>query len=99
MDRQKLVESILDPSKEISPQFTAWAIETKQGKVLTGMLLGEEVNGDLRLGNSQGEIFLVPFNDIETRSPLKTSIMPEKLHEAMEPGEFRDLIKYLETLK
>ena len=99
MDRKKLAESILEPSKEISPQFTTWAIETIQGKVMTGMLLGEEVNGDLRLGNSQGEIFFVPFKEIETRSPMKTSIMPEKLQEVMTPAEFKDLLSFLETLK
>ena len=99
MDRQKLAESILEPSKEISPQFTTWAIETTSGKVLTGMLLGEELNGDLRLGDNTGKIFFVPFKEIETRSPLKTSIMPEKLHELMTPSEFRDLVAYLETLK
>ena len=63
------------------------------------MLLGEEVNGDLRLGNNQGEIFFVPFNQIESRIPLKTSIMPEKLLDSMTTDEFRDLISYLETLK
>ena len=99
MDRKKLAESILEPNKEISPQFTTWAIETTQGKVLTGLLLGEEVNGDLRLGNNQGEVFFVPFKEIETRTPLKTSIMPEKLHELMTSDEFRDLIAFLETLK
>ena len=99
MDRKKLAESILEPSKEISPQFTTWAIETKNGKVLNGMLLGEEVNGDLRLGNNQGEIFFVPFNEIETRAPMPVSIMPEKLHETMTATELRDLIAFLETLK
>ena len=63
------------------------------------MLLGEEVNGDLRLGNNLGEVFFVPFKEIESRTPLKTSIMPEKLHESMTADEFRDLIAYLETLK
>ena len=99
MSWQKLAESILEPSKEISPQFTTWAIETTGGKVLTGMLLGEEVNGDLRLGNNLGEVFFVPFKEIESRTPLKTSIMPEKLHESMTADELRDLIAYLETMK
>ena len=99
MDRQKLAESILEPSKEISPQFTTWAVETTSGKVLTGMLLGEEVNGDLRLGDNTGKVFFVPFNEIETRQPLKTSTMPDKLHEQLTRTEFRDLVAYLETLK
>ena len=99
MDRKKLAESILEPNKEISPQFTTWAVETTGGKVVTGMLLGEEVNGDLRLGNNLGEVVFVPFKEIETRTPLKTSIMPEKLHEAMTADEFRDLIAFLASLK
>jgi putative membrane-bound dehydrogenase-like protein len=99
MDRAKLIESILAPGKEISPQFTTWAIETTTGKVVTGMLLGEEVNGDLRLGNNLGEVVHVPFKEIESRSPLKTSIMPGKLSEAMTTAEFLDLISFLETLK
>ena len=99
MDRKKLAESILEPNKEISPQFTTWAIETKQGTVVTGLLLGEELNGDLRIGNPLGELVFVPFKNIETRAPLKTSIMPEKLHELMTASEFLDLIAYLTSLK
>jgi putative heme-binding domain-containing protein len=99
MDRKKLAESILEPNKEISPQFTSWAIETKQGTVVTGLLLGEELNGDLRIGNPLGELVFVPFKNIETRAPLKTSIMPEKLHELMTASEFLDLIAYLTSLK
>jgi putative membrane-bound dehydrogenase-like protein len=99
MDHKKLAESILEPNKEISPQFTTWAIETKQGTVVTGLLLGEELNGDLRIGNPLGELVFVPFKNIETRAPLKTSIMPEKLHELMTASEFLDLIAYLTSLK
>ena len=99
MDRKKLAESILIPSKEISPQFTTWSIETTSGKVLSGLLLGEEVNGDLRLGSSQGEVIFVPFREVESRTPVNTSVMPEKLHETMTDTEFRDLIDFLESLK
>lgn len=99
MDRKKLAESILEPSREISPQFTTWVIELKSGKTVTGLLLGEEVNGDLRLGDSKGEVFFVPFNDIETRTPAKTSIMPEKLHTQMTRSEFDELITFLLSLK
>ena len=99
MDRKKLAESILEPGKEISPQFTTWAIETKDGKTLTGLLLGEEVNGDLRMGSNLGDIFRVPFRDIEARTPLKTSIMPDKLHELLTHAEFSNLLAFLESLK
>ena len=99
MDRDKLSDSILKPSKEISPQFTTWAIETTSGKILTGMLLGEEVNGDLRLGDNTGTVFFVPFSDIVSRIPTSASIMPDGLHQTLTRTELHDVIAYLETLK
>ena len=51
------------------------------------------------MGDSTGKIFLVPFHTIARRQPVKTSIMPDKLHELMSDAEFRDLIAFLETLK
>ena len=53
----------------------------------------------LRMADNTGKIFLIPFNTIARRQPLKTSIMPDKLHELMTDAEFRDLIAFLEALK
>src|SRR6202020_1337114 len=39
MDRRRLVESILSPSKEIAPQFVAWSVARTDGTVFTGILL------------------------------------------------------------
>ena len=99
MNRPKLAQSILYPGKEISPQFTQWAVETVSGKVISGMMLGEEVNGDLRIGDNQGQIHLVPFREIASRTPMTTSVMPERLHELMTLSEFSDLLAFLETLR
>src|SRR5262249_1444056 len=42
LSRDKLIESILAPSKEIAPQFTSWIIATKDGKTRTGMIVEEK---------------------------------------------------------
>ena len=99
MNRQKLAQSILYPGKEIAPQFTQWAIETHSGKVINGMLLGEEINGDLRIGDNQGQVLQVPFREIVARTAMTASLMPDRLHQLMTPGEFTDLLTFMETLR
>ena len=45
MDRRRLVQSILQPSLEIAPQFVAWSVARTDGTVFTGVLVGETVEG------------------------------------------------------
>jgi putative heme-binding domain-containing protein len=99
MDREKLLASILQPSKEIAPQFTTWVIATTSGKTHTGFILEDNRTGQIKLGTPTGEVIVLDENDIETREPSKTSVMPEKLHERMTAQELRDLLAFLETLK
>src|SRR4029077_2789958 len=39
--REKLIESIFEPGREIAPQYVTWAFETAEGKVVTGMIVHE----------------------------------------------------------
>ncbi|MCA9045708.1 MAG: c-type cytochrome, partial [Planctomycetaceae bacterium] len=96
--RDKLVESILQPSKEVSPQFTTWNMATHDGRTLTGMLVHENL-GETTLGNDKGELTTIQTVDIEARTPVKTSVMPEKLEDRMTVREFQDLIEFLANLK
>jgi putative heme-binding domain-containing protein len=99
MDREKLLASILEPSKEIAPQFTTWVIETTAGKTHTGFILEDNRTGQIKLGTPTGEVLVIDENDIVAREPSKTSVMPEKLHQQMTPQELRDLLAFLETQK
>lgn len=98
MDRMKLAQSILEPSREMSPQFVAWTFELKSGKVLTGLILSEE-SEKLKIGTADGQTHDVTLNEIETRTPQSVSLMPEKLIDQLTVQEFRDLLAFLETLK
>ena len=97
--RQKLIDSILDPSKEISPYFITWSISTTSGKVHTGLIVTENNKGDIELGDNEGNIIRIPREDVEERTPSKVSVMPQGLHQRMTTQEFTDLLAYLETLK
>ena len=97
-DRQQLILSILEPGREIAPQYVAWAFETTDGKVLTGMIVHEN-EGKTTIGDAEGKATELKTIDIVQRVPQAKSIMPEKLPDQMTLQEFRDLIAFLESLK
>ena len=98
MDRTKLVQSILEPSREQAPQFTSWNFELTSGQVLTGLLISEE-SEKLKVATADGKVHDLTLKDIETRVPQSVSLMPEKLVDRLTPQEFIDLLAFLETLK
>ncbi|MCA9053031.1 MAG: c-type cytochrome [Planctomycetaceae bacterium] len=98
MSREKLLDSILNPSKEVSPQFTTWNLVTTAGQVHTGMIVFEN-KGETTIGNSDGKTVTIPTIDIETRTPQTISVMPEKLEDRLTVTELRDLLAFLESLR
>ncbi len=95
---EKLVTSILEPSREISPQFTTWVMTTPSGQVHTGMIVFEN-EGKTTLGNAEGKTIELPTLEVETRTPSKTSVMPEKLVEKLTRQEWVDLLAFLRSRK
>jgi putative membrane-bound dehydrogenase-like protein len=99
LSREKLIESILLPSKEIAPQFVSWSIATNDGKVRTGLIVEEGPNSTVTIADSQGKLETINRITIEERHAMATSIMPDNLHELMTVGEFRDVIAFLQSRK
>ncbi len=95
LGKRKLVESIVDPSKEIAPRFVPWTLEMKEGRVLTGLLVTEDGGGSETYSDNDGKLFALRDTEIAVRQPLAKSIMPEGLADALTPQEFRDLIAFL----
>lgn len=95
LTRERLIESIVNPSKEVAPQFVPWLVARKDGTVFTGTLLDESATGEQTYANERGERIVVRSEEVEDRRPQNTSIMPADLHATMTTQEFRDLIGYL----
>src|SRR5215471_4267081 len=96
-DRTHLIESILVPSAEIPQGYHATVIETRSGRIVTGIVKSES-STTLTLLDGDGKTITVPPGDIEHREVSKVSLMPEGLADQMTPAEFTDLIAYLATL-
>ncbi len=97
LDRRRLVESILQPSQEIAPQFVAYTLATTDGRTLTGLLLGENAGGDQTYADAEGRLFTLGPGEIDQRQPHSKSIMPDNLSGALTLEEFRDLLTFLQA--
>jgi putative heme-binding domain-containing protein len=91
-----LIESVLFPSKIIKTGWEVEAIELKSGKAVSGLVKDE--GKFLRVLNLDKDERVLK-SDIESRSVLKVSVMPEGQEATMSRREFVDLIAYLATLK
>jgi putative heme-binding domain-containing protein len=97
-DRTHLIESILDPSAEITQGYHATIIETKSGRIFTGIVRSESPTAVTLLDAKGTSVTLAP-DDIESRVVSPVSLMPEGLADPLTPAEFTHLIAYLETLR
>ncbi len=92
--RDHVLESILDPSREIAPLFMPWTITTKTGEEFEGMLLSRVGNTEVFIDSNQQEHKL-QSGQIVDRMIRKVSIMPTGLVQGMTDQELRDLVAYL----
>jgi putative heme-binding domain-containing protein len=68
---------------------------TNDGQTLTGLYVGEEVDGTLRLADRDGRVHRIHPRDIEKKKASEQSIMPAGLADNLTPQELRDLAAFL----
>jgi quinoprotein glucose dehydrogenase len=95
--RAYLLESIVDPNKQIAQGFESVVLATSDGQVHTGVLRGEN-DKEVRLITAEGKPDVVSKEMIEERK-RGASAMPNDLVRKLEKTELRDLIEFLATLK
>lgn len=95
--RDDLFVAIALPNRDVAPRYQTTLIETKAGKVYTGMIVYEAPDG-LLLRNGVNQTFRLETRDIESRRNLPTSLMPEGLLKDLKDRDLADLYAYLATL-
>jgi putative heme-binding domain-containing protein len=91
---EQLVTNILDPNREVSPNFALYIVETNDGRTLTG-LIASETAGNLTLKRADGGTDTVLRSEIKSLTSPGISLMPEGLEAAITPQQMADLIAYL----
>jgi putative membrane-bound dehydrogenase-like protein len=98
-NRDRIIDSILDPSKEIAPQFVQHTVDTKKGDSFSGVLTGQQADGTVALLMNDGRGVLIPGPQVAEHQTSKVSLMPDDLELGLTVEEFRDLLAFLLLLK
>jgi quinoprotein glucose dehydrogenase len=95
--RDYLLESIVDPNKQIAQGFETAVLSLTNGKVVSGIIKSEDAK-EVKLMTAEGQLVTVPRAKIDERSRGK-SAMPEDVIKYLSRRELRDLVEFLANLK
>ncbi len=93
-----IMESILEPSKDIAPEYEAVAVATKEGRVITGIRINE-TNFSVQLHEENGRFHSFLKRDLDEFKVMTKSLMPENFGELLTVKELHDLFAFLMTLE
>jgi putative heme-binding domain-containing protein len=91
--REEILQSILEPSRKVAPQFQASVVALEDGEVFSGILLRSSSTEVFRVAD--GRERSVPKEKITQRRQSPRSLMPDGLLSGWSDWEVRDLLAYL----
>src|SRR5690606_17593008 len=95
---EDLVNHILDPNREVLPQYLNYTVATLDGRVLSGQVASESPTS-ITLKRAEGVTDVVPRDQIDELASTGQSLMPEGLEEEVGVEQMADLIAYLRSLQ
>ena len=91
---EPLLSDILDPNRNIEPDFVVLTASTRRGQVLSG-LLAEETATTVKLRRAEGVEDTLLRSEIEQIRSTGQSLMPEGLEKTIGTQDMADLIAFL----
>jgi putative membrane-bound dehydrogenase-like protein len=91
---EALLVDILDPNKEVAPDFVTLTVATRRGQVLSG-LLAEESATTLKLRRADAIEETLLRSEIDEIRSTAQSLMPEGLEQNLSMQDLADLIGFL----
>jgi putative heme-binding domain-containing protein len=96
--RAELLDSLLNPSARVEPQYAAYAVRTKDEKAYTGIVT-TRTEKELVLIDAEGKKVVVPGTEVESVRPSRLSLMPDGQMSGLTPQEAADLLEFLAQRK
>jgi len=90
----ELLTQILDPNREVGPNYMQFAVAINNGQVLAGMI-AEESPSDLTLKQAQNKVEVILRENIAEIKATGLSLMPEGFEKRITTQEMADLIAFL----
>ncbi|MBL9123985.1 MAG: c-type cytochrome, partial [Planctomycetaceae bacterium] len=95
---EAILVNVLDPSREVNPQYLNYVLTTTDGRALTGMIATENANS-ITLQRAEKQSDTVLRQEIDELRSTGLSIMPEGLEKEISVEAMADLIAYLLSVK
>ncbi len=97
-ERDRLVESLLEPSKMIADGFSTTMVQTGAGQAYSGVL--QRVTSDfIELKDAESKTIRLQLSEIEEQRQSTLSLMPQDIFATMTANEFVDVIAYTQSLR
>ncbi len=91
---EAILVNVLDPNREVNPQYVNYVLITNDGRSMTGMIAAETANS-VTLKRAEEITESIPRDEIEQLRSSGLSIMPEGLEKQIDPAAMADLLAYL----
>jgi putative heme-binding domain-containing protein len=95
---EAILLNVLDPNREVNPQFLSYALLTLDGRQLTGMITAETATSVTlkRADNASDTVLRI---DIDQLKSTGLSLMPEGLEKQVDQQTMADLLEYLKGVE
>ncbi len=95
--RDGILAAILDPHKEVAPQYIAYTFTKKDGTLVPGIITQDDASG-VTLKMMGGAQVSLPRTEIQGSTSSGQSLMPEGLETGMTTQDMADLLTFIEKL-
>jgi len=96
--RAELLDSLLQPSARVDPQFAAYLVRTKDEKTVTGLLVKRD-DRQVIIRDAENKEHVFAASDVDSVRPSRLSLMPDGQMSGLTPQEAADLLDYLTSRK
>ncbi len=93
-EKEALLSDILDPNRMVEARWMAYQIDTRDGRVIMGLIAGETA-GDVTVKMAGGLTEVVPRANISKMKCLDASLMPAGLETGISKEQMADLLSFL----
>ena len=94
--REKMLVNILDPNREVRPEYVSYVVETRDEASFIGIISSETGNA-VTLRQAYGKEDVIQRSNIRKMQSQGQSLMPEGLEAGLTPQDLADLLTYIET--
>ena len=93
-----LLLHILDPNREVAPNYVNYNVATTDGRTISGIIASESATA-LTLKHALGVTEVVPRERIEAFASTGLSLMPEGLEKGLTTQDLADLVAFVKSIQ